>query len=94
MNNPTPIILAAGCGAVIGAIFFGGLHWTIRHGLHSNTPALWFLGSLLLRTGTAIAGFFLIASGDWHRLIAGLLGFLCIRVLIQWLSRVPRQATP
>ena len=38
-------------GLVLGAIFFGGLWWTVRKGLSSQQPALWFLGSMLLRMG-------------------------------------------
>ena len=38
-------------GALLGAFFFGGLWWTVQKGVASERPALWFLGSLLLRTG-------------------------------------------
>ena len=37
-------------GALLGAFFFGGLWWTVQKGVTSEQPALWFLGSLLLRT--------------------------------------------
>jgi len=42
-------------GLVLGAIFFGGLWWTVRRGLGAAQPALWFFGGLLLRMG--VAGF-------------------------------------
>jgi F1F0 ATPase subunit 2 len=92
MSSSVQMITAVGCGAILGGIFFGGLWWTIRRGLHSKTPALWFLGSLLLRTGTVIAGFLWIAGRDWHRLVAGLLGFFCLRVLVQCVTRTPHAA--
>ena len=47
--------------ALLGAIFFGGLWWTVRKGVASRRPALWFLGSLLLRTSIALAGFYVVA---------------------------------
>ena len=47
-------------GVLLGAIFFGGLWWTIRKGMASQIPALWFSGSLLLRTGIALAGFYFV----------------------------------
>jgi F1F0 ATPase subunit 2 len=93
MNSSIQMIIAVGCGAVLGVFFFGGLWWTTRHGLRSNAPALWFLGSLLARTVTVLAGFLWIAHGDWRQLLAGLLGFFCVRVLVQCLSSAPRAAT-
>ena len=36
-------------GLVLGGVFFGGLWWTVQKGFASPRPALWFLGSLLLR---------------------------------------------
>ena len=44
-------------GVLLGAIFFGGLWWTVRKGVSSKRPALWFFGSLLLRTSIVLAGF-------------------------------------
>jgi F1F0 ATPase subunit 2 len=29
-------------GLLLGAIFFGGLWWTVRKGVSSKRPALWF----------------------------------------------------
>ena len=43
---------------LLGALFFGGLWWTVRKGVSSTQPALWFFGSLLLRTSIALAGFY------------------------------------
>jgi len=36
------LILALAAGLVLGAIFFGGLWWTVRKGVSSKYPALWF----------------------------------------------------
>ena len=36
-------------GGLLGTMFFGGLWWTVRTGVSSQRPALWFLGSLVLR---------------------------------------------
>ena len=56
-------------GVVLGAIFFGGLWWTVRKGVSSKQPALWFLGSLLLRMSIVLAGFYFVARGHWERLL-------------------------
>lgn len=69
-------------GALLGAFFFGGLWWTVRKSLASPRPALWILGSLLLRMGITLAGFYWVGGGHWERLLLCLLGFLAARLLI------------
>ena len=49
MNNFLILVFALVAGLLLGAIFFGGLWWTVRKGVFSKSPALWFLGSMLLR---------------------------------------------
>ena len=60
MNETLTLVLALVAGVVLGAMFFGGLWWTVRKGVSSKQPALWFLGSLLLRMGIALAGFYFV----------------------------------
>ncbi len=74
-------------GCVLGAIFFGGLWWTIRQALPSKQPAVWFLGSLLLRTAVVMAGFYVVAGGGWPRLVPCLIGFVVARLVVTWLTR-------
>jgi F1F0 ATPase subunit 2 len=87
MNDPLILALAGLAGGALGAIFFGGLWWTVRKGMASTQPALWFFGSLLLRTGAALGGFYLVGRGHWERLLMCLLGFVAARVIVTWLSR-------
>ena len=89
MNEPLPLLLAGAVGLLLGAIFFGGLWWTVRKGLSSRQPALWFFGSMLLRMGIALAGFYFVGRGDWRRLLACLLGFVVARFVVTWLTRAP-----
>jgi F1F0 ATPase subunit 2 len=84
-----PLLLALPAGVLLGVFFFGGLWWTIRKGLSSKHPALWFLGSLLLRTSMTVTGFYFVASGHWERLLACLLGFVIARFLVAWLTQSP-----
>lgn len=67
---------------MIGALFFGGLWLTIGRMTTAKAPALLVLGSFLLRTLLAAAGFVLLASGSWVRLLVGLGGFLLARLLL------------
>jgi F1F0 ATPase subunit 2 len=87
MNETIILAAALVAGVLLGAIFFGGLWWTVHKGVTSKNPALWFLGSLLLRMGIVLAGFYFVARGDWKKLLLCLLGFLIVRVIMLRLTR-------
>ena len=89
MNETLLLILAGLAGAALGAIFFGGLWWTVRKGVSSPRPALWFFGSLLARMSIVLAGFYFVGSGHWERLVAALLGFIVARLIVVRLTRTP-----
>jgi F1F0 ATPase subunit 2 len=93
MSEAPFIAVAAAVGAVLGAIFYGGLWWTIRRGLLSRRPAVWFLTSLLARTAVAVIGFYEVFRGDWKRLVACLAGFILARMLVTRLTcTIPESA--
>ena len=96
MSDILALALALLAGALLGAFFFGGLWWTVQKGVTSERPALWFLGSLLLRTSMVLAGFYFVSQGHWSRLVACLLGFLIARVIVvKRLTRAPaKEQTP
>ncbi len=87
MNEPLTLMWAGLLGGMLGAVFFGGLWWTIRKGVTSSQPAFWFLGSLLLRMSVVLAGFYFVGHGQWERLVACLLGFLVARFAVTYLTR-------
>jgi F1F0 ATPase subunit 2 len=82
MDKIVPLALALVTGGLLGAMFFGGLWWTVNKGLSSKRLALLFFGSLLLRTVLALVGFYLVAGGHWQRLLSCLLGFIVARHFI------------
>ena len=82
MSDIPALALAFVAGSMLGVLFFGGLWWTVQKGVTSDLPAFWFLGSLLLRTGAILAGFYLVSQGHWSRLVACLLGFVIARVIV------------
>jgi F1F0 ATPase subunit 2 len=90
MNETLIVVLAGVAGWVLGAIFFGGLWWTVRRGLSSKQPALWFLGSLIVRMGIALPGFYFVGRGHWARLVACLIGFIFARIVVTGMTRLPR----
>ena len=87
MNETLALLLAWSAGGGLGAIFFGGLWWTVRQSVSSQRPALWLFGSWLLRMGVALSGFYFVAGGHWKRLLACLLGFVMARLVVIWLTR-------
>jgi F1F0 ATPase subunit 2 len=92
MSDGLALALAFLAGALLGVFFFGGLWWTVQKGVASETPALWFVGSLLLRTGLVLVGFYLAAQGHWSRLAACLLGFVIARIMVvKRLTRAPAE---
>ncbi len=82
MNEWLTLALAGMAGLLFGAIFFGGLWWTVRLGVASRRPALLFLGSLLLRTAVVVAGFYFVGDAHWQRLLACLFGFVIARIIV------------
>ena len=89
MDETLRLILAGVAGVGLGAIFYGGLWWTVRKGVSSRRPALWLVASLLLRMSIVLAGFYFVAGAHWHRLLACLLGFFVARLLVTRLIRSP-----
>jgi len=93
MNEMLTLLLAWVAGVLLGAMFFGGLWWTVRRGVTSKRPALWFLGSMLLRSFIALAGFYFVSDGHWQSLLACLVGFVIVRLLVTRLNRVYEKST-
>ena len=74
-------------GFFLGAFFFAGLWWTIQSAMHSAQPALWFLCSMLFRCTLLLGGFYFMPGNNWHKLLAGLAGFILSRQLATRLSQ-------
>jgi len=89
MNEHLILALAWVAGLCLGAMFFGGLWWTVRRAVSSKQPAIWFLGSFLLRMGVVLGGFYFVGRGHWQRLLACLLGFVIARFIITRLASQP-----
>ena len=89
MNESSILVVALAAGLLLGAVFFGGLWWTVRKGVSSKRPAHWFLWSFLLRMSLVLVGFYFAGRGDWRRLMACLLGFIIARFCAMRLTRTP-----
>ena len=87
MSETLALVLALMAGVSLGAIFFGGLWWTVRKGMSSKQPAFWFLGSMLLRTGIVLVGFYLVTDQRLGRLLLCLAGFVMARIIVMQMTR-------
>lgn len=88
MNDIFMMVPTLVTGMLLGAMFFGGLWWTIRKGLSSTRPTFWFIGSLLLRTSLTLAGFYVVSDGQWERLLVCLVGFTIARPIVTRVTRL------
>jgi F1F0 ATPase subunit 2 len=83
MNEAFSIAAALAAGVLLGALFFGGLWWTVRLGLTSQRPAVWFLGSLIARMSVALTGFYYVGRESWGRWLLCLIGFTAARFAVR-----------
>ncbi len=77
-----PGVLSVTVGFVIGLFFFAGLWWTVRRAVISKYPALWFIGSMLLRVAVTLAGFYWVSADQWWRLLLCTAGFIVARPVV------------
>lgn len=77
-------VYALFCGVATGALFYGGLWWTVQRGVCVAASPLWFSASLLLRLAGVLAGFYLACAGDPRALLPCFVGFLLARVAATW----------
>jgi F1F0 ATPase subunit 2 len=88
VNELLFMILAFMAGIVLGILFFYGLWLTIKKACTSKKPALWFLGSSLIRTGITLVGFYYISQGNWQRLLICLVGFVTARYMVNRFTKL------
>ena len=86
-SEPWILVLALLAGGALGAMFFGGLWWTVLRGASSRRPARWFFASLLLRMGLSLVGFYGVAGGQADRFVLCLLGFVIARMVATRLTQ-------
>lgn len=93
MSDPLTLLLVWMSGGALGMLFFGGLWWTVRRAVGAKQPALWLLGSLVLRTSAVLAGFYLVSGPHWERLLACLVGFIMARFVVLRMTRASEEAS-
>ncbi|WP_198912592.1 ATP synthase subunit I [Desulfuromonas acetoxidans] len=74
--------LAVSVGFILGLIFFAGLWWTVKRAVTSPHPALWFIGSMLIRVAITLVGFYWVSADQWWRLLLCTAGFIVARPVV------------
>jgi F1F0 ATPase subunit 2 len=90
MTHIGSLAAALAAGLCLGVFFFGGLWWTVRHGLSTANPALWFTASTLTRMAVLMLTFYVIAHGGLANVLACLFGVLLARLAATRLTRPPQ----
>lgn len=88
------MILIFLAGLAMGALFFGGLWFTVQKAVDAKIPALWIFVSFFLRIGITLLGFYFIGAGNWQRLLVCLAGFIVARfIVIQFTKSIAEKQT-
>lgn len=69
------ILLVFSTGLALGAIFYGGLWLTVRGLPTARSPLVLTLASFWIRTLLVLAGFLLVAGGNWRNGLVYLAAF-------------------
>jgi F1F0 ATPase subunit 2 len=94
MHDVISLAAVAAEGGVLGTFFFGGLWCTVRKGMSSEWPALWFFGSLMARVSIVLLGFYVFGQEDWTRWLLCLIGFVLARLAVWWFTQTSRANWP
>lgn len=82
MNDLVMYLLVLFGGSCLGFLFFGGLWFTSKKMLTSKKVVLWYLGSLFLRVGITLLGFYYIGQNSLEYMLICLLGFISARFIV------------
>lgn len=85
------LLLSMLAGLILGAIYFGGLWFSLSRLLPLKHASAWLMLSFLIRNLIVLFGFYWTMDGRWERLVVAFLGFTLVRV---FLSRHAAQKLP
>jgi F1F0 ATPase subunit 2 len=91
MTDSATLAWAALAGVALGAMFFGGLFWSVRKVMTTRRPAVWMFASLLSRMGLVLGGFYVVCRADGVRWAACAAGFVLARVVATYAATRNRE---
>lgn len=71
-------------GAIIGAVYFASMRWTVDRLVRARQPMIWLLGGAGVRIALVLPLFYIVMAGEWQRLLACLAGFVAVRMFATW----------
>ncbi|MEI6286747.1 MAG: ATP synthase subunit I [Bacillota bacterium] len=75
------VALSVSAGVIAGAVFFGGLWWTVRRVAHVQRVALFLGASFALRAAVMLLALYFSCDNDIIRMAGFLVGFFVVRVI-------------
>lgn len=94
MSDYQRLIAAAVVGLAAGFVYFGGLWYTVRRVVATQSAWL-LLASWVVRTLVLLVGVWLATSGQWQRVVVCLAGVLVARsVVFRLTAAVPPEGEP
>ncbi|MFO7760178.1 MAG: ATP synthase subunit I [Thermodesulfobacteriota bacterium] len=79
-------------GAALGFLYFSGLYWTLRKSSNKDNKIWWLTLSFLVRVSILASILYVLADGDWKRLILLAAGFSASRFI--WVLKIKRGTNP
>jgi F1F0 ATPase subunit 2 len=88
MNDLLMTLLVLLGGSCLGLLFFGGLWLTSKKMLDSKNTALWYIGSLFIRVGITLLGFYYMGQHSLKYMLICLLGFIIARFVVVRMTKI------
>jgi F1F0 ATPase subunit 2 len=82
MSTLSTLLVPFILGGLIGWVYFSGLWETVRRLPEANNPHGLMILSFAARTLFALGGFFILADGQWERMVASIAGFFIVKTVL------------
>jgi F1F0 ATPase subunit 2 len=70
-------------GALLGVFYFHSLWNTVKKVTDEGKQGMFLITGYFIRTAIVLAGFYMIMSGRWERIVAALAGFILMREIMK-----------
>lgn len=91
MNDIATMAALLLVGFMLGGFFFGGLLVTVKRGLAAKSPAIWFMGSWVIRIAVVMGAFYVVSAGQWERILVCFAGFFIARFVVIRCTRTTKK---
>ncbi len=82
--NPVLLLLISFLGGtLLGVFYFNSLWKTVKKLTGEGKQGMFMITGYFIRTGIVFAGFYIIMSGRWERIVAALAGFILAREIMK-----------